>query len=604
MTGIAKRHRPRPRRSLAWLPCLLLLVGAACAGPGTAARGASTTPAAVAAAPPAGVSDTVLAVFDGGEITPTEFTLSWRVLMPNERPPGDPLAARRAFLVSMVDRELLAARARRVPVTLTPTELGELARARAQIIQNELFMQLTADLPPPTEAQLEAYRRQRTHLADIRFITFADWQPARSWRMRLTTGTPISALDELMRRGGANAPKADSFRVVAADQIPDTLATVIWAMRPGQVSEVHSFAGHPGLIHLRSFTPRPGTDFDAGAGTLRNEYRRRQQDRVRERMRVDLARTIGRTFVDPGMEILLAGFMKVPPRSGVDSVSGMPVMRANLPLPVFTAADTGHVIARTSKGELNLVSYLRYWGRVAAFARPEVKERAVLEATVDRVLLEDELVELGIARGLDKSPVLERELAQMRESFALDHYYAANIESQVRIDEAALARYFASRPGHYDDPATLEARIILVDRANLADSLLALARAGRSFPELAKEWSNDARTAVEGGMTGIVGRGTNPNVGLEDAMFATAVGQIGGPERTPEGWVLWRIETKNPGKKRTLAEAREWAERDLKTIEGEKLLQAHLAELRKKANVRLYPDRITDELGRGGDWGD
>lgn len=603
MIGTALRLRSRRFSAwLPWLPCLFLLAGTACAGPGTATRGAAATPDAATA--PAAAGDTLLAVFDGGVITPTEFTLAWRVLMPSERPVGDALTARRAFLVSMVDRALLAAEATRVPVTLTPAEQGELDRARAQIIQNELFAQLTADLPAPTEAQLEAYGRQRTHLAEIRFITFPEWQPARSWRMRLSTGTPISALDEIMRRGGANAPKADSFRVVAADQIPDTLATVIWAMRPGQVSEVHSFAGHPVLIQLRAFTPRPGTEVDAGTVTLKNEYRRRQQDRVRERVRVDLARRIGRTFVDPGMEILLAGFMKVPPRSDIDSLTGIPVMRANLPLPVFTAADTGHVIARTNKRELNLVSYLRYWGRVAAFARPEVKERAVLEGTVDRILLEDELVAMGIARGLDRSPALARELAQMRESFALDHYYAANIASKVRIDEAAIARYFASRPGHYDDPATLEARIILVDRADLADSLLALARAGRSFPELAKEWSNDGGTAVDGGKTGIIGRGTNPNVGLEDAMFATAVGQLGGPERTPEGWVLWRIETKNPGKKRTLAEAREWVERDLRTIEGERLLQVHLAELRKKANVRMYPERVTTELGRGGDWGD
>jgi hypothetical protein len=280
----------------------------------------------------------------------------------------------------------------------------------------------------------------------------------------------------------------------------------------------------------------------------------------------------------------------------------MPLMRANLPLPVFTAADTGLIIARTNKGELNLVSYLRFWGRVAPLARPEVRERAVLEAVVDRVLLEDELVAEGVARGLDRSPAVLRGLEQIREGFALDHYYAANIESKVHLDEAALERYFASRPRHYDDPATLEARIILVDRKELADSLLALLRGGASFEGLAKTWSNDGRTAAEGGKTGIVGRGTNPNVGLEDAMFATPVGQLGGPERTPEGWVLWRIEKMDPGKKRTLAEAREWVERDFRTIEGEKLLEAHLAELRRKAGARIYAERVTTDLGLGGDW--
>jgi hypothetical protein len=358
------------------------------------------------------------------------------------------------------------------------------------------------------------------------------------------------------------------------------------------------------LIHVRAFTPRPGGNLNDDALTIRTDWQRRQYDRVRQSMRVDLAATIGRTFVDQGMNVLLAGFLKLPPRSDVDSITGMPVMRANLPLPVFTAADTGHILARTKRGELNLVSYLRYWSRVAPFARPEVREREVLEATVDRVLLEDELVEMGIARGLDKSPALLRELDQMREGFALDHFYEANIASRIAVDEASLQRYFASRPGHYDDPATMEARILVVDREDLADSLLKVIRAGQSFADLAKAFSIEGNSGAKGGQTGVIARGSNKNVGLEDAMFATAVGAYGGPERTPEGFVIWRVEATKPGKKRTLDEAREWVVRDYKTIEGEKVLEKMLEELRKEAKAKIYLDRVTLELGTGGDWGD
>ena len=588
--------RRRTGRFPAFLSGLFLLLTAACAGPASAARGD-------AAPAPAGPGDTLLAVFDGGTITPTEFSQAWRELLPSQRPPGEPLAARRAFLESMVDRKLLAREATRVPVTLTPDEEAHLARARAQMTQNELFAQVTANVPSPSDADLGAYRRQRTHLAEIRFITFPEWQSARSWRMRLQTGTPVSALDDLIRRGRANAPQADSFRFVAADQIPDTLATVIWAMRPGQVSEVHSFAGHPVLIQVRAFIPRPGAR-DPDAFSLKSDFRQRQHDRIRQRIRVALADSIGRTFVDEGMNALLAGFLELPPRRDVDTVTGMPTTRLNLPLPVFTAADTGLIVARTKKGELNLVSYLRYWGRVPSHERPEVRERAVLEATVDRVLLEDELVALGIARGLDQAPRLQFELERMRESFALDHYFASNIEGKVPMDEAALRRYFESRPAHYDDPPAIEARIILVDKKDLADSLLALARAGRAFSDLARTFSNDGTTAAEGGRTGSIARGSNTNVGLEDAMFATADGQLGGPERTPEGWVIWRTESRSPGKKRTLDEAREWVERDFKAIEGEKLLNALLLDLRRKAKAKLYPERVSLELGRGGAWGD
>ena len=68
-------------------------------------------------------------------------------------------------------------------------------------------------------------------------------------------------------------------------------------------------------------------------------------DQVRQAIRTDLAQKSGREFVDAGMNRLLEGFLKLSPRRDVDSVTGQPIMRPNLPLPVFTAADTGIVVA-------------------------------------------------------------------------------------------------------------------------------------------------------------------------------------------------------------------------------------------------------------------
>lgn len=577
---------------------LALAASGGLAGPGSAAA----AEAAEARAP--GSADTLLAVFTGGEVTPTEFAHAWRILQPNERPPGNALESRRTFLLRMVDRKLLAREALRRPLTLTPEEQAELDRARAQLVQNELFFDLAGGPIRPTPAELEVFRRQRSEIAEVRFVNFPDWDKARSWRMRLTTGTPFSALDEAIRRGGPEAPAADSFRFVAAEQIPDTLAKVIWAMRPGQVSELHSFAGQPVLIQLRAYAPYPRTASPEDSYTLEENYRRRREALLRERFRAELAERVGRVFVDEGMDVLLAGYLRLPPRNEVDSLTGMPRVRVNIPLPVFTAADTGLIVARTRDRELNLVSYLRYWGRLPMFALPEVRERSVLEGAVDRVILEDELVRMGLERGLDRKPTVVAELDRMREGFALDHWFETTIAPQVRVDDAALRRFFAAQPkGHYDDPATADARIILLDRKALADSLLALARGGADFAELARTHSMDVRSGAEGGRTRLE-RGTNKNVGLEDEIFATAAGELGGPERTPEGWVIWKTEAMSPGTIRTLDQAREWVERDYRIIEGERILEEHLARLRKQAKVRLFDERITAELGAGGSWGD
>jgi hypothetical protein len=558
-----------------------------------------------AIAAPAAPDDTSLAVFAGGSVSPGEFAAAWQELVPSNRPAGpDRVAQKRAFLRNIVDRKLLALEASRVPLVLTPDEDAQIERTRRQLIQNELFARLTAGLPPPTSEELERFRRQRAQLAEVRFITFEEWEVAQSWRRRLLTGTPMSTLDELIQRGGPGAPQTEDFRWLAFEQIPDTLAQVIWAMRPGQVSEVHSFAGHPVLLHLRSYQPRPLGSEQSTELSLEDDYRRRQQDRIRQRIRVELAERARREFVNDGMDVLLAGYLKLPPRNDVDSVTGAPVMRTNLPLPVFTAADTGFIVARTRHGELNLVSYLRYWQRLPGYARPDVRERSVLEAAVDRVALESELLVLAGEQGADTSPAIEDELQHMREGFGLDHYFAANFQARVEPDEAALRAYFAAKPGHYDDPELLEGLMMVLDRRALADSLLAAVRGGHSFPDLARAHSIHGESAGRGGKTGVIRRGTNTNVGLEDAMFATPVGALQGPESTPEGWVIWRVDRHDAGKKRTFEEAREWVERDYRIVESDRMLAEHLVQLRKQAHVRYFDERVTETLGAGGAWGD
>ena len=49
---------------------------------------------------------------------------------------------------------------------------------------------------------------------------------------------------------------------------------------------------------------------------------------------------------------------------------------------------------------------------------------------------------------------------------------------------------------------------------------------------------------------------------------------------------------------------REWVDRDYRILEGERVLEERLAELRKKAKAKIFAERVTRDLGSGGDWGD
>ena len=549
-------------------------------------------------------TDSALAVFEGGAVYPTEFIRAWWNLSPDRRPPGDALKSRQVFLSQIVDRKLLAREAAKHTYELTPTEQGSLDRTRDQLVQNALFDHMSRTILPPTDAQLEQHKRRLSTLAEVGFVTFANFERARLWRQRLATGTPFSALTAAIAREGTALASVDSFRFVAAEQIPDTLANLIWAMRVGQVSEVQSFGGQPLIIMLRRYQDRMSNVPVNDASALRNNYMRRQFDLMRERFRNEIATQVRRRFDEEGMKILLKAHLLVPPRSDVDTLTGIPVMRPNMPLPPVAFADTGHAVAYVGNRAITIGEYLTYWGRVPPVTRPEVRERPSLEGAVDRVALAPEIIRISHERGYDKDPRMLLELAAQREGYQLDHWHEAEIASKVKVTDTALRRFWEKDKDHYNDRASITSRFILVDRKSLADSLLTRLKGGANFAELAREYSNDAETGARGGEAGTQFRGTQPNAGLEDAMFATPVGQVAGPEKVPQGWVIWRIDDAKPGVVRNFEEAREMVERDYRILEADRMVTELLEKLRKEAGVKIYEERMTADLGKGGPWED
>jgi hypothetical protein len=62
--------------------------------------------------------------------------------------------------------------------------------------------------------------------------------------------------------------------------------------------------------------------------------------------------------------------------------------------------------------------------------------------------------------------------------------------------------------------------------------------------------------------------------------------------------VIWKIDAATPGVVRNFDEARTMVERDFRILEADRLLTELLVRLRKEAEVKIYEDRVTTDLGR------
>jgi len=122
------------------------------------------------------------------------------------------------------------------------------------------------------------------------------------------------------------------------------------------------------------------------------------------------------------------------------------------------------------------------------------------------------------------------------------------LASQVAPTEADLRKVYEENRGNYVLDERRRARHILIpvngdDDAGArkqAESVLAEARAGKDFAELAKKYSKDS-TASDGGELGFVQKKDFPGP-FGDALFAMKTGDIAGPVKSQFGYHLIKLE--------------------------------------------------------------
>ncbi len=151
-----------------------------------------------------------------------------------------------------------------------------------------------------------------------------------------------------------------------------------------------------------------------------------------------------------------------------------------------------------------------------------------------------------------------------------------DLTDQQTPDEETLKQRYQERKTDFVTPAQWQARHILfeVDKTatedeintvkNKAQEILTKIRAGESFEELAKTFSDDAGSKNQGGDLGWFGPGAMVKP-FEEAVKAMEVGAISEPIKSEFGFHLIKLEASKPEVTRSFEEVREQLAQDLQT---------------------------------------
>ncbi|MDZ7386008.1 MAG: peptidylprolyl isomerase [candidate division KSB1 bacterium] len=216
---------------------------------------------------------------------------------------------------------------------------------------------------------------------------------------------------------------------------------------------------------------------------------------------------------------------------------------------------------------------------------PEVVKEYVDKNMLWELLFRAEGFRLGLQRD---SLVLARIEAEKRDLLTMPNgpLYRAVAPKKLEITEADLHRLYAQL-----DQEVLIAQIV-VKSARMADSLYQELRKGADFARLARQFSADIPTALNGGqMTRYYTRGYLAPP-LEEAAFSLSVGEISRPVKTAIGYHIVKLIDKRGFKPRPYAQVRRELDLQLRMAKTSQYMDGWVEELFKRYRVT-----VNDTLG-------
>lgn len=256
-----------------------------------------------------------------------------------------------------------------------------------------------------------------------------------------------------------------------------------------------------------------------------------------------------------------------------------------LSLTLSTAARADdYVIMKVNGQDISSAEARRFWeglfpeGQAPAFdsVSPDIRDK-VLRGVMAEKLLYGEAVKAGV----DKSEALERQLADIKRKLVVRNFL--DQKTTTGITEADLKAEYDAQVASAKDEREVRARHILLNSEADAKEAKKKIDGGKSFEEVAHEYSKDPGSAKQGGDLGYFTRDKMVKE-FADAAFALKKGEISGPVKSTFGWHIIKLEDSRKVAPPPFAQVRD----ELKGKLQERRLNDYVAGLVKAADIKVY----------------
>lgn len=212
-------------------------------------------------------------------------------------------------------------------------------------------------------------------------------------------------------------------------------------------------------------------------------------------------------------------------------------------------------------------------------------------------LLEDKLLyRAGLEARLDTLSWIHTRLAAIRDSVLIEMYLKETVASRIKFNHEEFQQYYGEHQAEFREPDQLTLRQVLIDGQERADSSVALLQDGADFDYVADKFRKGAKELSEQKINSSMD--AFPKSIQEDIAKLTP-GQSSKAYLTSEGWIIFKLLDREPGRLKTLDEVDLNIREVMFQRKFSKMLDETLAHLRSNSKIVMFDEAIEKYLGAG-----
>lgn len=284
----------------------------------------------------------------------------------------------------------------------------------------------------------------------------------------------------------------------------------------------------------------------------------------------------------------------------------MPLALATLALPACkkkgtpgSGASTGdkagdsRPVARIDDAVITVGDVQERINKQAPFTRGRYAALDKRKELLDLMIRVEVMAKEAERRGYENDP----EVVRVKKQQMVTRFVQKEFESKLKVEDVPAAdveKYYREHPEQFNRPEEVRVSQILVKDKAKADKIVTQARAAdandpKVFRDLVTKFSEDEDSKPRGGDLTSFEKNTTlyPRPVVEAAFALKELGEISPPIKSERGYHILRLTQKKPGYSRPLPEVKRQIQQSLFRDMRTKLLDAFVADLRKKYKVTI-----------------